>query len=376
VAETATGSSEDRPSPEPGPSPAVPPNESARPPSDRPRRAASAWWRSPRLWRGVLVVVVLAPILKYVLEPQVADARRTLASLAQVSGGYLVSGFLLEFLSLLVFSILTRTVLPSVGRPPLTTLVRIDLTALGINHVVPGGVATANAVRYRLLSASGVSGADAAFCAAVQGVGSAIVLNAMLWIWLLAAIPRYGLTRFFGLFAGFDTVLLAAAILVTLALTRGENWTVRRVRAIVRPIPRVSADGAERQVRQFTTHLKTFGGNRPLMVRAVLWAVLNWLLDAASLWTFVASFGHHVNIGGLLVAYGLANVLAVLPVTPGGLGIVEGVLVSTLITVGCPAGIAVLGVLGWRLVNFWLPIPVSALTYLSLRTGPWRMRPT
>jgi len=74
------------------------------------------------------------------------------------------------------------------------------------------------------------------------------------------------------------------------------------------------------------------------------------------------------------VAYGLANVMAVLPITPGGLGVVEGVLVPTLVGFGSPRGIAILGVITYRLVNFWLPIPVGALAYLSLRVEPGASR--
>ena len=48
----------------------------------------------------------------------------------------------------------------------------------------------------------------------------------------------------------------------------------------------------------------------------------------------------------------------------------EGVLSSALVGFGSPSGVAILGVLGWRLVNFWLPIPVGALAYLSLRVEP------
>src|SRR5205807_6635296 len=87
-----------------------------------------------------------------------------------------------------------------------------------------------------------------------------------------------------------------------------------------------------------------------------------------------AAFGHLATPYGLLVAYGLANVLAVVPITPGGLGIVEGVLVPTLVGFGSPRGIAILGVITYRLVNFWLPIPVGALAYLSLRVEPGASR--
>ena len=58
-----------------------------------------------------------------------------------------------------------------------------------------------------------------------------------------------------------------------------------------------------------------------------------------------------------------------IPITPGGLGVVEGVLIPTLVGFHVPLGIATLGVLSYRLVNFWLPIPVGGAAYLSLRFG-------
>jgi len=60
------------------------------------------------------------------------------------------------------------------------------------------------------------------------------------------------------------------------------------------------------------------------------------LLDAACLWVFVWSFGTVISPIDLLVAYGLANIFAAIPVTPAGLGVVEGVLIGTLVGFGVP----------------------------------------
>ena len=59
--------------------------------------------------------------------------------------------------------------------------------------------------------------------------------------------------------------------------------------------------------------------------------------------------------------------LAAVPLTPGGLGIVEAVAATSLSGFGVPAADAWLGVISWRLFNFWLPIPIGAGAYLSLR---------
>ena len=105
---------------------------------------------------------------------------------------------------------------------------------------------------------------------------------------------------------------------------------------------------------------------------AVLFAFGNWVLDAAVLWVCLAAFGEVVHPGLLLTAYGAANLLGLLPVTPGGLGVVEGVLMPALVAFGVGGGAAVLGVLSWRVVQFWLPMPVGGVAYLALRVGDAR----
>jgi uncharacterized protein (TIRG00374 family) len=133
-------------------------------------------------------------------------------------------------------------------------------------------------------------------------------------------------------------------------------------------------DGAalRRFFEQVAARLHDLGRQRGLLGRAILWATGNWLLDAASLAVFVGAFGRWVNPDGLLVAYGLANVLAVIPLTPGGLGVIEATLTSVLVGFGTPRGVATLGVVGYRLVNFWLPIPLGGLAYLSLQVNSGR----
>jgi uncharacterized protein (TIRG00374 family) len=107
--------------------------------------------------------------------------------------------------------------------------------------------------------------------------------------------------------------------------------------------------------------------------RSLGWAVLNWLLDAASLGVFIMAFGGYVNPIDLMVAFGLANVLAAIPLTPGGLGVVEAVLTSTLVGFGLDRGTAAISVVTYRLAAFWLPIPLGALAYGSLKFGPGKL---
>jgi hypothetical protein len=86
---------------------------------------------------------------------------------------------------------------------------------------------------------------------------------------------------------------------------------------------------------------------------------------------FVAAFGHRMDVTGLVVAYGFANVLAVIPVTPGRPRRRRGCARPDPRRVRRAQRVAILGVISWRLVQFWLPIPAGAAAYVSLRvTAP------
>ncbi len=318
----------------------------------------------------------MALVVEYLVLPTLAGARKSIHLLGRVNIALLVVGVALEFASLLAYAQLTRTVLP--GRAPSRwRLLRINTSSLALSHVVPGGTAPATGLSYRLLTEEGVEGADAAFALAMQGVGSAVVLNLIFWVVLIVSLFLHGYNPLYGAGAGFGVLLMAAFAGVVILLLRGHERGARIVRRLGDHVPFVSGAALARVVERIAQRLRSFLDDWELMRRAVLWAAANWLLDAASLWVFVFAFHKVVGPDELLVAYCLANVLAVIPITPGGLGIVEAVEISTLFGFGVMRGVATLGVLAYRLVNFWLPIPAGFGSYLSLRFSDehgWRRR--
>jgi uncharacterized protein (TIRG00374 family) len=248
------------------------------------------------------------------------------------------------------------------------------MSTLAVSHVLPAGTAGGTPVGLRLLTDNGVSGADATFAVATQGIGSAIVLNVLLWIALVISIPLRGFNPLYGIAALVGVLLMAGVAALVLLFTRGEDRAADIVRRIASRLPFLDDDIVTAGFRRLATRLREISRDRPVLLKATGWAAAFWLCDASSLWVFLAAFGHLMTPYGLMVAYGLANVMAVLPITPGGLGVVEGILVPTLVGFGSPRGVAILGVITYRLVNFWLPIPVGALAYLSLRVEPGASR--
>src|SRR5216117_3698259 len=82
------------------------------------------------------------------------------------------------------------------------------------------------------------------------------------------------------------------------------------------------------------------------------------------------AFGYQPGFGPLAVAYAAANIASAIPLTPGGLGVVEVTLVGISVGFGSPRATAVLAVLGYRVANYWLPLIPGAVAYLRLRLRP------
>lgn len=325
--------------------------------------------RIPKQVRWTVSAFLVALVVEYLVLPQLTGARKSLYLLGKVNVAFLILGVGLEFAALLAYAQLTHTVLPP-GAPSRWRLLRINTSSLALSHVVPGGTAPGTGLAYRLLTESGVHGADVAFGLAMQGVGSAAVLNLIFWVALVVSIFLHGYNALYGVAAGVGVLMMAAFAGVVILLLRGRHRAVEVVRNLGNHVPFVNGDTLAAAVERIAERLRALLDDRALLRQAVVWAAANWLLDATSLWVFLVAFHKIVEPDELLVAYGLANVLAVIPVTPGGLGIVEGVLIPTLVGFGATKNVATLGVLSYRLVNFWLPIPAGFGTYLSLRVSP------
>ena len=347
----------------------------AEPAADQPVGPAEARkpWLRPEV-RYTISAVVLLFIFEYLLLPEIASARKNVKVLSQVNVWLLVLAIALEFGALLAYAELSRTVFAP-DSPRRWTMLRINMSSLAVSHVVPGGTAAGGALGYRLLTADGVPGSTAAFGLATQGVGSAVVLNIIFWLSLFVSIPLNGVNPLYGYAALLGVLLLAAFGGTVLLLTRGQRHADGWLRRVAKHVPFLSPDKVSALLQQLADRLTILFSNRSLLGRALLWAAANWILDAACLWVILIAFGQTVMPIDLLVAYGLANILAAIPLTPGGLGVVELTLSGALAGFGVPTSIAYLSVIAWRLVNFWLPIPLGGASYLSLRIGNRRRAP-
>ena len=325
-------------------------------------RRAVAWLR------GVGAPLLSVAVVEYFLLPRLVEARAQVSLLGDISVPLMVVALLLEAASLAAYTCLTQVLLRGGRTLRFGTQLRIDLTGYGASHVVPGGGATAAALRYRLMVARGIAPEAAVSLTAVQTLLAAVALLGVATVGQVLTAARIGVNAM--------TVALVVAVLVV--LTAGGSFLAHDTAPVPpRPVPELGdgrLDRARRRTARWWSRVVAVARQireqlrrAPTRRRGLSWASANWVLDAACLWVCLAAYGEVMSPELVLSAYGVAGLLGLLPVTPGGLGVIEGTLVPGLVVLGGASGPVVLGVLTWRVLQFWLPVPVAAVTWLSLR---------
>lgn len=337
-----------------------------RTPAQHPDRPRVPW----PVVKGTLRVMAVLFLVYFFVLPLIPGFRNAVGHLRDISPAWLALGFGLELGALLAYSVLTHAAIPR-GRISLLRLFRIQLSTKSISSIVPAGSAPGNALGYRLMTLSGVDGPDAGFALATVGLGSAVVLNLIFLVALVVSIPLRGvINKWYGLAAIAGILLVLIAAVIVWGLLRGEERAERVVKSIAGRL-KFAPDRAVDVIRHVAGRVRELFADKRLLAKVVFWAVSNWLLDAAALWVFTRSLGGHLPVDGLLVAFCLSNLLAVIPILPGGLGIIEVVLIPTLTGFGLASDTATLGVFIYRIAQYWFPILLGGICYLSLRVGPW-----
>ena len=316
--------------------------------------------------RRTIFWLVITGVSLYLVTPSVLEVLGSYDDVQRLAPGWVAAMVVAQAAALACLWALQRLAMHVRGWYPIITS---QLAANALAKVAPGGGALGAALQYRMLIAAGVQRP-----AAVSGLTATSLLTfAVILAMPVLAIPAlirgsvaHDLLVVSALGLGLF-VLLAALGTVLLALDRPIGWlgrVIQRLRNRVRPSAEPLRHLPDRLVRERDRILETRG---PRWKRAVLATVGRWTFDYATLLAAVAAVGQGARPGLVLLAFCAAQVLTQIPVTPGGLGFVEAGLATMLALAGVDAAAAVLATFAYRLVSYWLPLPVGVAAWLLHR---------
>jgi uncharacterized protein (TIRG00374 family) len=315
-----------------------------------------------RVWR--IVAVVIGAVALYAVAPAFVAVVLSWPRLSTLAPLWMLVALLAEALS---FSCSIAMLWLAVGRGRLRDVVAASLTGNAVTNTVPGGDVVGAGVQFRMLRRAGMPAEAAAGGLAVASVLD-VAGHFLLPVFAVPALGGTGVNHdlakaaYLGL-AGF--LLISVAGLVALStdrpletLGRALEWANRRVRHR-EPV------GATRRLLAQRDLVRAELGRS--WWRAALLVAGHIGFDYASILAALLATGARPNAAAILVVYTAGAVVALVPITPGGIGIVEASLGGLLVLAGVPGSRAVLATLAYRIGSYWLPILSGAVSYLVFR---------
>ena len=320
-----------------------------------------------RLVRSALLVAV-AGLAIYLVLPKLIAVLGAWPRLSTLNPAWFAVALAAELLSFTCNFALQRLALRTRAWFPVVTA---GLAGNAVTNSLPGGEAAGAAVQFGMLTTAGFDtgtavGGLTAF--SLIGIGGLLALPIFALPALLAGVPvspgllhtaLLGIAGFV-LFAIFGAVLLYTDWPLTVmgrAAQGVRNWFTRGRRP--------PTTGLDKRLLAERDTIRTVLGEK--WWQAALLTAGRLGFDYGCLLAALRATGASPRPSLVLLAYSAAGIVALFPITPGGLGIVEASLSGLLILAGVRAGDAFLATLAYRIASYWLPLLAGPPAYLLFR---------
>lgn len=333
--------------------------------------------RRAQLLRGLVSVVVVLGIFVGVL-PRIADMGEVWTHVREMTGLELGTLVIATLWNQITYWLVTVAALPGLGFGQAAV---VNLSSTAIANTVPAGGGIAIGVTVAMLRSWGHTAAAIGRYILVTGVWNNFVKLGFPVI-ALALLAMTGEANARLATAGVIGVVVLAVSLVLLALSLRSDELARRVgrwvgavtNRLLRLLRRSPRDDWEERAASFRED------SVELLRARWHWLTAATLVGHVSLYLVLLVTLRHVGVGSdqltwidVLAAFAFARLITAIPVTPGGLGMIELGYVGVLVALGGERAPVVAAVLVFRALTYLLPVPLGAITYVVWRRKEdWR----
>jgi uncharacterized membrane protein YbhN (UPF0104 family) len=336
-------------------------------PGDGGKRRVGPWRKRWVRWLVVAVVVCLAAFGLRGRLPAWADVGHAVAA-ADLRWFFVAA--MLQVLSVGAFTLQQHGLLGALdvrlGRGHTLAIV-LASTAMSIS--LPAGPVVSAAFAVRRYQRAGATPEVAAGVMIVSGLASIGGVAALYGCVGLAIAFGGSGTSF-----GWRPVTVAAALLV---VTVAMVMVARRFwgRAPIGSADRGSVSAARRYLLVLLDWIRSAWQAAAALTwqawaGALAWATAKWVADLASFLAVAHAFRLPVGLPTLTAIYISVQLVRQVPLTPGGIGVIEFALTAGLTAAGANAGSAAADVLIYRVLSCWLIVPVGAIAGWLLVRSP------
>ncbi|GAA5185407.1 hypothetical protein GCM10023322_29350 [Rugosimonospora acidiphila] len=323
-----------------------------------------------RRWPWLVFIVAAGFAAFFGLHGRLPNPRDVSVALAGADWRWIVAAAGLQAVSLSLFAFQERVILAALGvRVHRWRMHAIAVARTAISITFPAGAAISAGYAVRQYRRAGAPAEAATATMVVAGlasigglvglylVGSAgLVARSpeMLWTWPLSGI--------FGL-----AVLGAAATVLIRRTRRFRAWSASTTRQSRPPRGRLGQLVARGLAMARDAVYEGARLRSRAWLVATAYAALNRLTDLLCLFAATRAAGFPIGITTLAGIYLGVQIVRQIPLTPGGVGVIETVYIAGLVTAGDNSANAAAAVIIYRLFSCWLLIPTGGIAAHILR---------
>ncbi|MBN1323150.1 MAG: flippase-like domain-containing protein [Methanotrichaceae archaeon] len=304
----------------------------------------------------------------------------TMETLQSVNLAVFSIGFLLALLGVLCDALAWQKVLNEFDyHVSIRDVFSIYLSSIFLNNLIPSGSFSGETARIyfmekladnsRLDQSSATVAASRIITAVPFFMGTIVGLTYMV---LMADVPRWALAACSSItiFLVFINLVFVGICFSTSLLERIADGLINGLEWLFRL--RVNRKACMGMVRQFNASMVKLTGHKRTILISVFWAFMAWICMNLVAFVTFRSMGVDVPLGAILAVYAVMIFMQMLPLfLPGGVGLVDIVMITLFAAVGVRTHDAVAATILSRLIQLWFLTAAGGLStaYLAKRVG-------
>jgi hypothetical protein len=237
------------------------------------------------------------------------------------------------------------------------------LVGMAVNNITPSGRGGGEPVRAYILGKYTKCSMESSFATVIADKGlDTFPLFLLAVITIIYAVLYLRLSTLTVLALTIALVLLVILFIIALYMSLNRKMGEKVTKWLVKVIKRFSKKehsnlekNALTTLYGFQNSIRTLIKNRKVLIYALPLSFLIWFVEILRVYIIFLAFNTSVSLELIAVIFVIATLIGMVPLLPGGVGAVDGMMILLFSIAGIPPSVGAAATIVERLISFWIP---------------------
>jgi len=303
------------------------------------------------------ILLFIAGLLIFGVVFYMIGLKRIFLQLLKINLWFYLLAIISAIITLLLWTLRWKSFIKSTNYDvPLLSLFKILIIGLAINNLTPVAKLGGEPVRAYLLKKEFKIPMRRGFAIILSDLTTEFLISAMMVVISMLLITFYiQPPAWLSVSLVIFTILTIIGFGSLLGIYSNKNfinktilWSIKKIKRL-RPLERKILT----RYKEFQESFKRCFKDKKLFSKAIIYGTMMKVFDVLKFLFIFMSLNYHIGVLEILIIIGISIILSTIPATPGGLGIIEGGIISSFILIGVSADVSAVAIFLERLISFW-----------------------